>query len=127
MAVAAESNRSHAGEGDRCGQWSLTTNRQPAARAKALTQGWPVPTRCHCTWAVSVEPTDRKSTRLNSSHQIISYAVFCLKKKNAKRLTHTEHILSIAGKPITDHSLITASVPNPRVTPVIARRPSTLC
>src|SRR5258708_26874183 len=27
-------------------------------------------------------PQDRKSTRLNSSHQIISYAVFCLKKKN---------------------------------------------
>src|SRR5258708_30770723 len=27
-------------------------------------------------------PLDRKSTRLNSSHQIISYAVFCLKKKN---------------------------------------------
>src|SRR5258708_29981089 len=26
------------------------------------------------------EKTDRKSTRLNSSHQIISYAVFCLKK-----------------------------------------------
>src|SRR5258708_21413668 len=26
-------------------------------------------------------PEDRKSTRLNSSHQIISYAVFCLKKK----------------------------------------------
>src|SRR5258708_10525079 len=28
------------------------------------------------------ELLDRKSTRLNSSHQIISYAVFCLKKKN---------------------------------------------
>src|SRR5256885_12323495 len=28
--------------------------------------------------------TDRKSTRLNSSHLVISYAVFCLKKKNAK-------------------------------------------
>src|SRR5215211_8200767 len=27
-------------------------------------------------------PTDRKSTRLNSSHTVISYAVFCLKKKN---------------------------------------------
>src|SRR5438552_10905277 len=27
---------------------------------------------------------DRKSTRLNSSHQIISYAVFCLKKKKVK-------------------------------------------
>src|SRR5258708_30822820 len=30
---------------------------------------------------------DRKSTRLNSSHQIISYAVFCLKKKK-KQATH---------------------------------------
>src|SRR5258708_22569797 len=30
-------------------------------------------------------PADRKSTRLNSSHQIISYAVFCLKKKNSIR------------------------------------------
>src|SRR5258708_25008212 len=28
--------------------------------------------------------SDRKSTRLNSSHQIISYAVFCLKKKSMK-------------------------------------------
>src|SRR5690606_39771574 len=35
---------------------------------------------------VGAEPdrTDRKSTRLNSSHVKISYAVFCLKKKNAK-------------------------------------------
>src|SRR5258708_40347334 len=32
---------------------------------------------------------DRKSTRLNSSHQIISYAVFCLKKKKAKPETAT--------------------------------------
>src|SRR3712207_3244733 len=31
-------------------------------------------------------PTDRKSTRLNSSHANISYAVFCLKKK--KKLSH---------------------------------------
>src|SRR5256885_1005967 len=30
------------------------------------------------------EPTDRKSTRLNSSHLVISYAVFCLKKKKNK-------------------------------------------
>src|SRR5947208_11900304 len=30
----------------------------------------------------SIDLRDRKSTRLNSSHQIISYAVFCLKKKN---------------------------------------------
>src|SRR5258708_17746816 len=31
-----------------------------------------------------VDAADRKSTRLNSSHQIISYAVFCLKKKRDK-------------------------------------------
>src|SRR3989449_8534752 len=30
---------------------------------------------------------DRKSTRLNSSHGYISYAVFCLKKKNEKRFS----------------------------------------
>src|SRR2546426_6157322 len=29
-----------------------------------------------------IDPADRKSTRLNSSHLVISYAVFCLKKKN---------------------------------------------
>src|SRR3712207_8938491 len=32
------------------------------------------------------EPRDRKSTRLNSSHANISYAVFCLKKKNYVRM-----------------------------------------
>src|SRR2546427_7698817 len=31
---------------------------------------------------------DRKSTRLNSSHSQISYAVFCLKKKKKKKQTH---------------------------------------
>src|ERR1039457_3025431 len=31
---------------------------------------------------------DRKSTRLNSSHLVISYAVFCLKKKKKKTKTH---------------------------------------
>src|SRR2546426_6709071 len=30
------------------------------------------------------EPADRKSTRLNSSHLVISYAVFCFKKKKYK-------------------------------------------
>src|SRR2546430_3880541 len=33
---------------------------------------------------------DRKSTRLNSSHSQISYAVFCLKKKNRARPAHPE-------------------------------------
>src|SRR5258708_3508247 len=35
----------------------------------------------HVHVCVADKPEDRKSTRLNSSHQIISYAVFCLKKK----------------------------------------------
>src|SRR5258708_23598040 len=34
---------------------------------------------------------DRKSTRLNSSHQIISYAVFCLKKKKKQKSTWIRH------------------------------------
>src|SRR2546429_8328162 len=33
-------------------------------------------------WYLRLAPADRKSTRLNSSHGYISYAVFCLKKKN---------------------------------------------
>src|SRR5205085_6819604 len=33
-------------------------------------------------------PEDRKSTRLNSSHSQISYAVFCVKKKNGRGLNH---------------------------------------
>src|SRR2546426_6866697 len=40
---------------------------------------------------------DRKSTRLNSSHLVISYAVFCLKKKKKTKLTRivaTEQVLS---------------------------------
>src|SRR5256885_5572197 len=32
-----------------------------------------------------MRPVDRKSTRLNSSHLVISYAVFCLKKKKPSR------------------------------------------
>src|SRR5256885_8096559 len=37
-----------------------------------------------------VPQQDRKSTRLNSSHLVISYAVFCLKKKkHIKKHTHT--------------------------------------
>src|SRR2546426_10590585 len=35
--------------------------------------------------------SDRKSTRLNSSHLVISYAVFCLKKKKQNQHTHHAH------------------------------------
>src|SRR5258708_17370162 len=39
----------------------------------------------HAPWKTWERARDRKSTRLNSSHQIISYAVFCLKKKNIQQ------------------------------------------
>src|SRR5258708_27372575 len=48
---------------------------------------WEHPVSVRAAAAVAVMariPADRKSTRLNSSHQIISYAVFCLKKKKNK-------------------------------------------
>src|SRR5258708_17254951 len=44
-----------------------------ARKCRRTTKFWP-----------AARPLDRKSTRLNSSHQIISYAVFCLKKKKKR-------------------------------------------
>src|SRR5258708_18066073 len=41
---------------------------------------------------------DRKSTRLNSSHQIISYAVFCLKKKKQKHRQRTTTLITHASE-----------------------------
>src|SRR5438034_6592980 len=38
--------------------------------------------------------TDRKSTRLNSSHPVISYAVFCLKKKKSHESLGPSHLIS---------------------------------
>src|SRR5256885_8415274 len=37
---------------------------------------------------------DRKSTRLNSSHLVISYAVFCLKKKKQPQMQHLQQQIS---------------------------------
>src|SRR5438552_13465255 len=42
----------------------------------------------HASYRPRFSLSDRKSTRLNSSHQIISYAVFCLKKKTKKKQTN---------------------------------------
>src|SRR5258708_19593014 len=57
---------------------------RPPARRSWLQRG-SVGARLPCrsaAEAAACRHIDRKSTRLNSSHQIISYAVFCLKKKN---------------------------------------------
>src|SRR5437867_6725076 len=47
--------------------------------------------RAHAQSASCHEVLDRKSTRLNSSHRTISYAVFCLKKKKKTKNTLTTH------------------------------------
>src|SRR5690349_22396887 len=65
---------------------SLRSGRIPASRAAASPGAAP-------SAASAARPSvlrDRKSTRLNSSHVEISYAVFCLKKKkNNKKQQHT--------------------------------------
>src|SRR3712207_8115819 len=58
-----------------------------------------LPVRLPSEWAADrparrtqrARSTDRKSTRLNSSHANISYAVFCLKKKNNYSLVATRY------------------------------------
>src|SRR3712207_7594482 len=42
-----------------------------------------------------VQRRDRKSTRLNSSHANISYAVFCLKKKKKQQIYANQYILQL--------------------------------
>src|SRR5437867_8277753 len=55
----------------------------PPARERAAA---PMPT---CSTPRCRTGRDRKSTRLNSSHRTISYAVFCLKKKKKKKKKNT--------------------------------------
>src|SRR5256885_11129554 len=47
---------------------------------------------------------DRKSTRLNSSHLVISYAVFCLKKKKTKHTTRDESCTILLDILLSTHS-----------------------
>src|SRR5436305_8070302 len=49
---------------------------------------------------------DRKSTRLNSSHVRISYAVFCLKKKNKKSIFYITHSTLGQDTPLSDDTLL---------------------
>src|SRR2546426_9400197 len=65
------------------GAWTVT---QVTRRARAVVEGGLLP-----LWVrgeISTTARDRKSTRLNSSHLVISYAVFCLKKKKIIQPTH---------------------------------------
>src|SRR5207249_8676633 len=55
---------------------------RPVSRVRRALSDWPAPRAPRAAAAV-----DRKSTRLNSSHVSISYAVFCLKKKKKMQRT----------------------------------------
>src|SRR5436305_7199206 len=50
--------------------------------------------------AAFARPTDRKSTRLNSSHVRISYAVFCLKKKKKTKKIASRHMKTFRHTPL---------------------------
>src|SRR2546426_8165171 len=67
---------------------ALPISVKPSAMPITMSRTAALPMKCFSTWG---EMGDRKSTRLNSSHLVISYAVFCLKKKKYKsRTEHTE-------------------------------------
>src|SRR2546426_6244270 len=69
----------------------LTAGAESAGFTRAGTDSPEVPRR-RPGGSVAVRERDRKSTRLNSSHLVISYAVFCLKKK--KKITEEQYRLN---------------------------------
>src|SRR5256885_4044760 len=69
---------------------------------------------------------DRKSTRLNSSHLVISYAVFCLKKKSlpCARVLPAHHLVQRTGPGEISHDRISnLTFPEMDFAVAIARRP----
>src|SRR5690348_17517097 len=61
---------------------SYTFDDRDGTRVSMRPEGTASLVRAYVEHAVQQQGGDRKSTRLNSSHPSISYAVFCLKKKN---------------------------------------------
>src|SRR5258708_28279944 len=51
------------------------------------------------SYSAAARELDRKSTRLNSSHQIISYAVFCLKKKKTRTAPKSTAVNQLTSTP----------------------------
>src|SRR5947207_12606747 len=54
---------------------------------------WTLSAGCPKARRMRTGTRDRKSTRLNSSHTVISYAVFCLKKKNETKKIQKQHYI----------------------------------
>src|SRR5690554_7523307 len=57
----------------------------PTVHLKRALMGYLTSNACKIGWGLELRAADRKSTRLNSSHVRISYAVFCLKKKKENK------------------------------------------
>src|SRR5205809_6934599 len=80
-------------QGDTRATMPGTARREPARGSQSLKAG--LSSDCSLqldcmkpeSLVIADQPRDRKSTRLNSSHGYISYAVFCLKKKKQKKTT----------------------------------------
>src|SRR5688500_19381931 len=68
---------------DRLGAVALQPEVVAHLAAQAIRASYMEHGACFAAEGVDTRPVDRKSTRLNSSHLVISYAVFCLKKKKA--------------------------------------------
>src|SRR5436309_3980505 len=66
--------------------------------------------QCAADVGLTLEERDRKSTRLNSSHVKISYAVFCLKKKKKKKQTHTDNIKKATDSQLTPNNLVIVAI-----------------
>src|SRR5947207_9771043 len=86
VALAAEGRHAVSGGGLRAGNGLPALVRAAAERDRGSNDRGRVQKRPHGTTllpslAATLAWPDRKSTRLNSSHTVISYAVFCLKKK----------------------------------------------
>src|SRR5690606_41093308 len=64
---------------------TISWKRVSSTGAETRTSGVPLTSNSGCE-STGGEYRDRKSTRLNSSHVKISYAVFCLKKKTSKNI-----------------------------------------
>src|SRR5438874_10443648 len=63
-----------------------------AGKWYAIDRGAVVASELEYLAGIGLSHTDRKSTRLNSSHVEISYAVFCLKKKKKKKIETTSNM-----------------------------------
>src|SRR5256885_8422840 len=84
----------------------------PPSPSKTQDPKW-TPNFSNC-WSAPSPRADRKSTRLNSSHLVISYAVFCLKKK--KKTVFPNEVQELSFMSLRDRKSLAALSSQPRTT-----------